>query len=342
MIDNISEDYINTNRNFPKTRLRRSRLKPWFRRLLAETQLSTDDLILPVFVHEGQEAQIPIPSMPGISRLSREQLLRTAEEAAKIGIPALAIFPIIPADKKSAQAEEAYKTTNLCNQAIRQIKKNIPEIGIICDVALDPYTTHGHDGLLIDDEIDNDQTIEILCRQAVAQAEAGADIVAPSDMMDGRVGAIRTSLDKAGFPNCAILSYAAKYASAFYGPFRQALGSAQSLGKKDKKSYQMNPTNSDEALHECALDVQEGADILMVKPGMPYLDILYRVKKTFLLPTFVYQVSGEYAMIQAAEQNGWGNSQALMLESLIAFKRAGADAILTYSALETAKHLKQR
>ncbi|MBL0338556.1 MAG: porphobilinogen synthase [Rhodospirillaceae bacterium] len=332
---------FSANGQFPSTRLRRNRLHPWYRRLLAENTLQATDLILPVFIHEGREDQIPIPAMPGIHRLSLDHLLKTASQAAKLGIPAIAIFPVVPTEKKSDDAKEAYNPNNLCNQAIRAIKKNVPEIGVICDVALDPYTPHGHDGLMINEEIHNDQTVEVLCKQALAQAEAGADMVAPSDMMDGRIGAIRQSLDQSGFINCAILSYAVKYASSFYGPFRQAVGSARALGKKDKRTYQMNPANSDEALRECDLDIKEGADILMVKPGLPYLDILYRVKTTFQMPTFVYQVSGEYAMIQSAGQNGWGDSTKLMLESLLAFKRAGANAILTYAALDVASKLDQ-
>lgn len=332
---------FSTNTGFPTTRLRRNRLHPWYRRLLKEHTLQTNDLILPVFIHEGTEDQIPISAMPGINRVSLKYLLKTASQAVKLGIPAIAIFPVVPIEKKSDDAKEAYNPKNLCNQAIRALKKNVPEIGVICDVALDPYTPHGHDGLMINDEIHNDQTIDVLCKQALSQAEAGADIVAPSDMMDGRVGAIRQILDQAGFINCAILSYAVKYASSFYGPFRQAVGSATSLGKKDKRTYQMNTANSDEALRECELDIMEGADILMVKPGLPYLDVLHRVKTTFQLPTFVYQVSGEYAMIQSADQNGWGDSTKLMLESLLCFKRAGANAILTYAALNVASKLDQ-
>ena len=282
----------------------------------------------------------PVEAMPGVHRLTIAGLVREAEKAAGLGIPAMAIFPVVPLSKKSAEAEEALRPDNLCNRAIRAIKRAVPRIGVICDVALDPYTTHGHDGLLRNGRIANDETVAVLCRQALAQAQAGADIVAPSDMMDGRVGRIRDSLDEAGFDSVRIMSYAAKYASAFYGPFREAVGSKVQLGKSDKRTYQMDFANSDEAIRECALDVAEGADMLMVKPGLPYLDVLFRVKRRLRLPTFAYQVSGEYSMIKAAAANGWIDHDKAMMESLACFKRAGADGILTYFALEAARFLK--
>lgn len=324
---------------FPRIRMRRNRQEDWSRRLIAENTLSVNDLIWPVFIKDGNDAREAIPSMPGVDRLSIPALLKTAEKAAKLGIPAIALFPVVPREKKSPGAEEAYRSDNLCNRAVQALKKTVPEIGVICDVALDPYTDHGHDGLMKNDVILNDETIDVLIRQSLAQAEAGVDIVAPSDMMDGRIGCIRDALDAASFKHTKIMSYAAKYASSFYGPFRDAVGSKSALGKGDKRSYQMDCANGDEALRECALDVAEGADMLMVKPGLPYLDIIWRVKETFKMPTFAYQVSGEYAMIKAAAHNGWVDNDRVTIESLLSFKRAGADGILTYSAVEVAEKL---
>jgi porphobilinogen synthase len=324
---------------FPRIRMRRNRAEDWSRRLVSENALTVNDLIWPVFVKEGGPAREAVRSMPGVDRLNVAALVKAAEKAAKLGIPAMALFPVVPRDKKSADAEEAYRADNLCNRAVAAIKKAVPEIGVICDVALDPYTDHGHDGLMRSGEILNDQTIEVLIRQALAQAEAGVDVVAPSDMMDGRIGRVRDALDAAGFQRVKLLSYAAKYASGFYGPFRDAVGSKSALGKGDKRTYQMDSANGDEALRECALDIAEGADMLMIKPGLPYLDIIWRVKKAFKMPTFAYQVSGEYAMIKAAAQNGWLDNDRVVLESLLCFKRAGADGILTYSAIEVAEKL---
>jgi porphobilinogen synthase len=310
--------------------------------LVAENHLRVDDLIWPVFVHEGEGKREPIASMPGVERLSIDLLVEAVEEAIELRIPALAIFPATPPDKKTLEAEEAFNPENLVCRSVRALKKAYSDrIGVVCDVALDPYTSHGHDGLLRDGYVVNDETIEALCRQAVVQAEAGCDVIAPSDMMDGRIGRVRQALDAAGFQRVRIMSYAAKYASAFYGPFRDAVGSASSLGKGDKRTYQMDPANGDEALREVALDLAEGADMVMVKPGMPYLDIVRRVKDTFLAPTYVYQVSGEYAMLCAAAQNGWLDRPRVVLESLLAFKRAGADGILTYFAVEAARLLRQ-
>ncbi|HEY7688713.1 MAG TPA: porphobilinogen synthase [Dongiaceae bacterium] len=319
--------------------MRRNRADDWSRRLVAENRLSIEDLIWPVFVHEDGKNQA-VSSMPGVSRLTIAAAVDAVGAAGALGIPAVAIFPVIPVDRKTPVAEEACDPGNLCNSAVRAIKKAVPDVGIICDVALDPYTSHGHDGVMDGQRILNDETVEILCRQALAQAEAGVDIVAPSDMMDGRVGRIRDALDAAGRDDVRILSYAAKYASGFYGPFRDAVGSKSNLGQGDKRTYQMDPANGDEALRECALDVAEGADMLMVKPGMPYLDILHRVKLAFALPTFAYQVSGEYAMIRAAAERGWLDGERVMLESLMAFKRAGADGVLTYFAVDAARRLK--
>ena len=323
---------------YPQTRLRRNRGSAWSRRLVRENQLGVDDLIWPVFVQEGECTEVA--SMPGVERLTIERLVEAAGEAKELGIPAIAIFPVIDDALKSDGGDEALDRDNIVCRAVAAVKAAIPDIGIMCDVALDPFTTHGHDGLIRAGVVVNDETVEVLCRQALFQAEAGCDIIAPSDMMDGRVGAIRRTLDEAGFERVLILAYSAKYASAFYGPFRDALGSAAHLGGKDKRSYQMDPANSDEALREVTLDIAEGADMIMVKPGMPYLDIIRRVKDTFAMPTFAYQVSGEYAMIKAAAQNGWLDGEAAMMESLIAFKRAGADGVLTYAAIETAKRLK--
>ncbi|HEY6579310.1 MAG TPA: porphobilinogen synthase, partial [Rhizomicrobium sp.] len=307
---------------FPALRMRRLRRHDWTRRLVAETALSPCDLIWPVFLIDGEHRREAIESMPGVDRLSIDQAVIDAEEAARLGVPAIALFPHTDAELKTADGREALNPSNLVCRAVRAIKRAVPQIGILCDVALDPYTTHGHDGLLVDDVVANDETVEILVRQAVIQAEAGCDIVAPSDMMDGRVAAIRAALEAGGFKETLIMAYAAKYASSFYGPFRDAIGSAGSL-TGDKCSYQMNPANGDEALREVALDVAEGADMVMVKPGMPYLDVLRRVKETFQIPTFAYQVSGEYAMIAAAAERGWLKRDCAMIETLIAFKRAG-------------------
>ncbi|MGQ3671039.1 porphobilinogen synthase [Xanthobacter sp. TB0136] len=312
-------------------RPRRNRKNDWARRLVRENTLTVDDLIWPVFVMEGEKTRTEIPSMPGVERHTVDELVRSAEQAAKLGIPALALFPYVDPNLRDPDGSEALKSNNLICRALRAIKAEVPDIGLITDVALDPYTSHGHDGLLEDGRILNDETVDVLVRQALVQAEAGADVIAPSDMMDGRVGAIRAGLDDAGFQDVQIMSYAAKYASAFYGPFRDAIGTAKTLSG-DKRTYQMDPANGLEALREAELDVNEGADMLMVKPGLPYLDIVWRLKETFGLPTFAYQVSGEYAMIEGAARNGWVDGERLMLESLTAFKRAGADGILTYFA----------
>ena len=322
------------------TRLRRNRRSEWARRLVQEHSLTTDDLIWPLFVMDGQNARTPIGSMPGVERLSVDQAVREAERAAKLTIPCVALFPYTDPSLRDDAGSEALNADNLVCRAIRAIKKEVPEIGILCDVALDPFTSHGHDGLLRDGEILNDETVAVLVRQALVQAQAGCDIIAPSDMMDGRVGAIRHGLDAANFTDVSIMAYAAKYASAFYGPFRDAVGSAKTL-TGDKRTYQMDPANTDEALREVALDIEEGADMIMVKPGLPYLDIVARVKETFGMPTFAYQVSGEYAMIMAAAQNGWLDGERAMMESLIAFKRAGCDGVLTYFAPRVAEKLKQ-
>jgi porphobilinogen synthase len=310
--------------------------------MVAERRLGPADLILPLFVLDGERRRQPVPSMPGVERLSIDQLLPVAERALELGIPAVALFPVTPMERKSEDGAEAWNEDNLVCCAIRALKRELPEIGVICDVALDPYTTHGHDGLLRDGRILNDETLVALTRQALAQAAAGVDIVAPSDMMDGRVGTIRRALDEAGAAMTSILAYSAKYASAYYGPFRDAVGSSSTLGKADKKTYQMDPANSDEALREVAQDIAEGADMVMVKPGLPYLDIVRRVKDAFALPTFAYQVSGEYAMIKAAAERGWLDGDAAMLEALLAFKRAGADGILSYAALDVAERLRDR
>ncbi|MEK0082939.1 porphobilinogen synthase [Benzoatithermus flavus] len=326
---------------FPRNRMRRLRQHGWSRRLVAEHRLDASDLIQPLFVLEGRNQREPVPSMPGVERLSVDLLLPVAERAVELGIPALALFPVTPLECKSEGGEEAWNDDNLMCRAIRAIKRAFPEIGLVGDVALDPYTTHGQDGLVRDGVILNDETIVALVRQATCLAAAGCDVVAPSDMMDGRIGAIRAGLDEAGFENTLICSYAAKYASAFYGPFRDAVGSARNLGKADKKTYQMDPANTAEALREVALDIAEAADMVMIKPGLPYLDVIRRVKDAFQVPTLAYHVSGEYAMIKAAAERGWLDGEAAMQESLIAFKRAGADAILTYAALETAERLRR-
>ena len=327
---------------YPQSRLRRPRQFDWSRRLVCEQKLSVNDLIWPIFVCPGTNKRQPIDSMPGVFRYSLDELSAAVEEAVELGIPAVALFPATPPEKKTLDGEEAFNSDNLMCSAIRTLKKLNLNFGIIADVALDPYTTHGQDGLVRDGYVVNDESVSALCRQAVTQAEAGCDIIAPSDMMDGRIGAIRQALDSAGFENVLIMSYAAKYASAFYGPFRDAVGSAGSLGSGDKRTYQMDPANSDEALREVAFDLEEGADFVMVKPGMPYLDIIRRIHDQFQVPTFAYQVSGEYAMIMGAIERGWLDREKTMLESLVAFKRAGASGILTYFAVEAARLLQQR
>jgi porphobilinogen synthase len=322
-------------------RPRRNRRAEWARRMVREHVVTTDDLIWPLFLVDGTNVLAPVASMPDVERLSVDQAVRAAERAAKLTIPCIALFPYTDPDKRDETGSEALNPDNLVCKAIRAIKKEIPNIGILCDVALDPYTSHGHDGLLRDEVILNDETVAVLVRQALVQAEAGCDIIAPSDMMDGRVGAIRTGLDGTGFGDVQIMAYAAKYASAFYGPFRDAVGSNATL-IGDKRTYQMDPANADEALREVELDIAEGADMVMVKPGLPYLDVLQRVKATFGMPTFAYQVSGEYAMIAAAAKNGWLDGDKAMTESLIAFKRAGADGVLTYFAIRVAEKLKKQ
>jgi porphobilinogen synthase len=326
--------------SYPAVRLRRNRKAPWSRRLVAETTLSTSDLIWPIFLVDGSERRIPVGHMPGVDRVNVEEAVAEAERAMALGIPAIAPFPYVDRALRDPTGSEATKTMNLMGRAARAIKRAVPGIGLITDVALDPYTSHGHDGLMDDaGRILNDQTIDVLCRQALALADAGVDCVAPSDMMDGRVGAIRGALDRAGYQDVQILSYAAKYASGFYGPFRDAIGTNATL-IGDKRTYQMDPANTDEALREVAMDLAEGADMVMVKPGMPYLDIVRRVKDTFGVPTFAYQVSGEYAMLEAAARNGWLDGDRVMMESLLAFKRAGADAVLTYFAPRAASLLR--
>ena len=325
---------------FPSTRLRRMRRDDFSRRLMREQVLTASDLIYPVFVLDGQDRKEVVASMPGVVRQSVDHLLHTAERAVKLGVPALALFPVIDSSLKSLDAAEAYNPDGLVPRTIKALKQRFPELGIITDIALDPYTSHGQDGLIdAAGYVLNDATVEVLCKQALCHAAAGADVVAPSDMMDGRIGSVRAALDGAGHIHTRILAYSAKYASSFYGPFRDAVGSAGNLGKGNKYTYQMDPANSNEALREVALDLDEGADMVMVKPGMPYLDIVRRVKDEFGAPTFVYQVSGEYAMLKAAAQNGWLNEQACVLEALLAFKRAGADGILTYFALDAAQWL---
>jgi porphobilinogen synthase len=321
-------------------RMRRNRRAEWSRRLVREHRLSTDDLIWPLFVMDGDNARAPVPSMPGVERLSVDQAVREAERAAKLTIPCIALFPYTDPSLRDEIGSEALNPDNLVCQAIRAIKKEVPDIGILCDVALDPFTSHGHDGLLRDGVILNDETVDVLVKQALVQAQAGCDIIAPSDMMDGRVGAIRKALDANDHLDVSIMAYAAKYASAFYGPFRDAVGSAKTL-TGDKRTYQMDPANTDEALREVALDIEEGADMVMVKPGLPYLDIVARVKETFGMPTFAYQVSGEYAMVMAATQNNWLDGERAMMESLTAFKRAGADGVLTYFAPRAAEVLRR-
>jgi porphobilinogen synthase len=328
---------------YPLTRMRRMRRDAFSRALMRETVLTPSDLILPVFVHEGEHRREAVPSMPGVERLSIDELVKVAAQAHTLGIPALALFPVTPAEAKSLDAKEAWNADGLAQRAVRALKKSFPELGVITDVALDPFTTHGQDGLIDDSGyVVNDATVEALVKQALSHADAGADVVAPSDMMDGRIGAIRKALERDGHVHTRILAYSAKYASAFYGPFRDAVGSAGSLGKGNKYTYQMDPANGDEALREVELDLTEGADMVMVKPGLPYLDIVQRVKQRFGAPTLVYQVSGEYAMQKAAFANGWLDERAIVLETLTSIKRAGADAILTYFALSAAGWLHEK
>lgn len=331
-----------TNRYFPATRLRRMRKDEFSRRLMRENVLTANDLIYPVFVLEGEGREQAVASMPGVVRQSLDKLLFTAEEAVKLGIPMLSIFPVIENGKDNS-GEEAYNPDGLVPTVVRELKARFPELGIMTDLALDPYTVHGQDGILDDSGyVLNDETTEVLVQQGLCHAEAGADVLGPSDMMDGRIGAIRSALEEEGYIHTKILAYSAKYASAFYGPFRDAVGSAANLGKADKYTYQMDPANLDEALYEVAMDLEEGADMVMIKPGMPYLDVIRRVKDHFKVPTYAYQVSGEYAMLKAAAQNGWLDHDKCMMESLLAFKRAGADGILTYFALDAARLLQQK
>ncbi|KGD65159.1 delta-aminolevulinic acid dehydratase [Alcanivorax nanhaiticus] len=326
---------------WPATRMRRMRRDDFSRRLMRENTLTVDDLIYPVFVLEGSNQTEAVPSMPGVERMSIDLLVKEAEELAKLGVPAMALFPVTPADVKTLDGSEAWNPEGLAQRAVRAIKAAVPEMGVITDGALDPFTTHGQDGIIDDSGyVLNDVTVDALVKQALSQAEAGADVIAPSDMMDGRIGAIREALEQHGHIHTRIMAYSAKYASAYYGPFRDAVGSAGNLGKADKTTYQMDPANSDEALHEIALDLAEGADMVMVKPGMPYLDVVRRVKDEFKVPVYAYQVSGEYAMHMAAFQNGWLDQDKVMMESLLAFKRAGADGILTYFAKAAAQKLK--
>lgn len=329
------------NRQYPNTRMRRLRANDFSRRLARENELSANDLILPAFVIEGHNTRQEIESMPGVTRMSIDLLVEKAKQIESLGIPAIALFPVVAQDGKSEHAQEAYNPDGLAQRAVRAIKQSVPELGVITDVALDPYTVHGQDGLLDQNGyVLNDDTIEVLVKQSLSHAEAGADIVAPSDMMDGRVGAIRAALEKGGHTNTQILAYSAKYASAFYGPFRDAVGSAGNLGSGNKYTYQMDPANSDEALHEVRLDIDEGADFVMVKPALPYLDIVRRVKAELRVPTFAYQVSGEYAMLKAASERGWLDEKDVVLESVMCIKRAGANAILTYYAEDVARWLK--
>ena len=330
------------SRQFPSTRLRRMRHDDWSRRMVRESALSPADFILPVFVLDGTKREEAVASMPGVKRQSLDGILETARQARDLGIPALALFPVIDAPLKSLDAREAYNPDGLVPRAVAALKQTLPDLGVVTDIALDPYTSHGQDGL-IDDAgyVMNDETVAVLERQAITHARAGADMVAPSDMMDGRIGAVRRALDAGGHIHTRIMAYSAKYASSFYGPFRDAVGSAGNLGGGNKYTYQMDPANTDEALQEVAMDIAEGADIVMVKPGMPYLDIVRRVKDTFGVPTAVYQVSGEYAMLKAAAQNGWLDERAVVLESLLGFKRAGADSILTYFAMDAARWLRE-
>ncbi|MGH1432523.1 MAG: porphobilinogen synthase [Neptuniibacter sp.] len=330
--------FNNSQRFYPETRMRRMRANDFSRRLMRESVLTPDDLIYPVFVIEGENETEQVASMPGVERMSIDLLVKEAKELASLGVPAMALFPVTPMDAKTEFAEESYNPDGLAQRAVKAIKDACPEMGIMTDVALDPFTTHGQDGIINEEGyVLNDRTVDTLIKQALSHAEAGADIVAPSDMMDGRIGGIRDELESNGFVNTLIMAYSAKYASAYYGPFRDAVGSAANIGKGNKFSYQMDPANTDEALHEVALDLAEGADMVMVKPGMPYLDIVRRVKDELKAPTYVYQVSGEYAMHVAAYQNGWLDEQSVTLESLLAFKRAGADGVLTYFAKRVAQ-----
>jgi porphobilinogen synthase len=327
---------------FPRVRMRRMRRDDFSRRMMRETTLTPSDFIYPVFVMEGKGQRVAVPSMPGIERLTIDELVREAEECARLGVPAMALFPVTPPEAKSLDAREAWNPEGLAQRAVRALKKAVPELGVMTDVALDPFTTHGQDGIIDDTGyVLNDVTVEALVKQGLSHAEAGADIVAPSDMMDGRIGALRDALEAQGHIYARIMAYSAKYASSFYGPFRDAVGSAGNLGKGNKYTYQMDPANSDEALREVQLDLDEGADMVMVKPGMPYLDIVRRVKEGFGAPTFVYQVSGEYAMLMAASQNGWLDERAVVLEALTCIKRAGADGILTYFAMRASRWLKE-
>ncbi|VAW63830.1 Porphobilinogen synthase [hydrothermal vent metagenome] len=333
---------MSNNSNFPWLRMRRMRRDEFSRRLMRENQLNAGDLIYPVFVLEGEKQREPVSSMPGVSRISIDLLVEEARECVKLGIPLIALFPVVAENRKSEEAEEAYNPEGLAQRAVRAIKSACPELGVMTDVALDPFTTHGQDGLI--DEtgyVLNDETTEVLCKQAISHAQAGADVVGPSDMMDGRIGQIREALESSGYIYTRILAYSAKYASSFYGPFRDAVGSASNLKGGNKYTYQMDPANSDEAIREVTLDLEEGADMVMVKPGMPYLDIVRRVKTELAVPTYVYQVSGEYAMLKAAVQNGWLDEKACVLESLLCFKRAGADGILTYFAKDAARWLQE-
>ncbi len=331
----VMPDHPTARGAFPRTRMRRNRRDAWSRALVSENRLSPADLIWPVFVQDGKGKRSAIASMPGVARVTVDELVKDARRAAKLKIPAIAIFPMVAPKLKSPEAEEAYNPDNLVCRAVRAVKKAVPEIGVICDAALDPFTSHGQDGLVRDGYVVNDESVDVLRRQSLVQAEAGCDVIAPSDMMDGRIGVIRDALDRAGFEHVRILAYAAKFASGFYGPFRDAIGSATNLGQGDKRTYQLDPANGDEALREVALDIDEGADMVMVKPGMPYLDIVRRVKEAFRLPTYAYQVSGEYAMLMGAVERGWLDRKVI-LESLLAFKRAGADGVLTYAALDVA------
>ncbi len=331
-----------TPAQFPRVRMRRMRRDDFSRRLMRETTLTPGDFIYPVFVMEGSKQRVPVPSMPGVDRVTVDELLRDAEDAASLGIPAIALFPVTPPDAKSLDGREAWNPDGLAQRAVRALKKAVPSLGVVTDVALDPFTIHGQDGIIDDTGyVMNDVTVEALVKQAVSHAAAGADVVAPSDMMDGRIGAVRDALESAGHIHTRILAYSAKYASSFYGPFRDAVGSAGNLGKGNKYNYQMDPANSDEALREVALDLDEGADMVMIKPGMPYLDIVRRVKDRFGVPTYVYQVSGEYAMLAAAAGNGWLDERAVVLESLTSIRRAGADGILTYFARRAARWLRE-
>ena len=325
---------------YPRTRLRRNRHDDWSRRLVAENVVTPADLIWPVFVQPGDGPRQPIASMPGVDRLTVAQLIDAAGEAAALGIPCIALFPATEANLKTDDGHEAWNENNLICQAVRELKRQLPDLGVLCDVALDPYTSHGHDGIVVEEQVVNDETVEALVRQSLTQARAGCDVIAPSDMMDGRIGAIRDALDAAGFEHVRLMSYAAKYASAFYGPFREAIGSKRASNRPvDKRGYQMDPANGEEALREVAFDLAEGADMVMVKPGLPYLDIIRRVKDEFHVPTYAYQVSGEYAMLRGAMDHGWLDDR-VVLESLLGFKRAGADGVLTYFAVEAAKQLK--